>query len=66
MGHKRFLNDDHPFRKYTKSFNGEQEFGDPPKPLSGEDIFKRLSQLKNQFENKLQNKDEEKGKKKEK
>ena len=46
-GHRRSLNNHHQFHMYKKSFNGEQEFGDPPKPLSGEEIYEKDYQLKN-------------------
>ena len=58
MGHRRFLDNDHPYRRYRKSFNGEQEWGSAPKPLSGEEIFEEVSQVITQFGKKPRNKAE--------
>ena len=49
MGHRRFLDNDYSYQRYRKSFNGEQEWGSAPKPLSGGDIFKEVSQVITQF-----------------
>lgn len=43
--HRRFLHASHPYRRQKKSFNGEQEFGTTPKPLSGSDILKAVNGL---------------------
>ena len=43
------FDNDHPYRKYRKSFNGEQELGSTPKPLSGKEIYEKVSQVITQF-----------------
>ena len=40
-GHRRFLPANHLFRKQKKAFDGKQEFGSPPKILTGEEILKK-------------------------
>lgn len=45
MGHCRFLPLAHPFRKLKKIFNGKQEWNDPPKTLSGQEIFNRKRRM---------------------
>lgn len=34
MGHRKYLDRDHAFRRQKKAFNGEPEFGEAPKPLT--------------------------------
>ena len=55
MGHRLFSDNDHPYQRYIKSFNGEQEWGSAPKPLSGEEIYEKVSQVITQFGKKPQN-----------
>ncbi|KAG8371277.1 hypothetical protein BUALT_Bualt13G0070800 [Buddleja alternifolia] len=47
MGHRRFLNDDHPYRKDVKSFDGNVECGKAPLPLTG-DMLQHKTMAKNQ------------------
>ncbi|XP_058768330.1 uncharacterized protein LOC131642060 [Vicia villosa] len=41
LGHQKFLNRYHPYRRLRKAFNGEQEHGVAPKPLTGEEVYQR-------------------------
>ncbi|XP_058195233.1 uncharacterized protein LOC131311699 [Rhododendron vialii] len=45
-GHRKFLPRYHPYRKQKKAFNGEQEFGEPPLPLSGEEVLREVEGIK--------------------
>ncbi|KAA0063971.1 transposase [Cucumis melo var. makuwa] len=42
MGHRKYLPSHHPYRRQKKAFDGNQEHGTPPLPLSGETIYNRL------------------------
>lgn len=44
--HKRFLHRNHPYRKQKRAFDGKQEPGLAPKPLTGHDILKRVVGIK--------------------
>ncbi|XP_015953805.1 uncharacterized protein LOC127747539 [Arachis duranensis] len=44
-GHRRFLNQRHRFRLNRVRFNGEQEFRNPPKRLSGLDILEQVKDI---------------------
>ncbi|XP_058746192.1 uncharacterized protein LOC131619068 [Vicia villosa] len=41
LGHRKFLNRYHPYRRLRKAFNGEQEYGVAPKPLTEEEVYQR-------------------------
>ncbi|XP_027108997.2 uncharacterized protein [Coffea arabica] len=43
MGHRRYLEMNHPFRKDAKSFNGAVEYGKPPRRLMGSTILDELA-----------------------
>ncbi|XP_027156993.1 uncharacterized protein LOC113758246 [Coffea eugenioides] len=43
MGHRRYLEMNHPFRKVAKSFNGAVEYGKPPGRLMGSTILDELA-----------------------
>ena len=45
MDHRRFLDNDHPYRRYRNSFNGEQELDSTPKTLSGDKIYEKVIQV---------------------
>ena len=62
QGHRRYLDQNHPYRRQKAAFNGEQEFGCAPTPLSGEQVLRQQEQLK--FEVKKSNKVESVWKKK--
>ncbi|KAA0040643.1 transposase [Cucumis melo var. makuwa] len=42
MGHRKYLPRHHPYRRQEKAFDGNQEHGTPPLPLSGETIYNKL------------------------
>ncbi|KAA0041519.1 transposase [Cucumis melo var. makuwa] len=42
MGHRKYLPNNHPYRRQKKAFDDNQEHGTPPLPLSGETIYNRL------------------------
>ncbi|KAI9198176.1 hypothetical protein LWI28_011405 [Acer negundo] len=46
-GHRKFLPINHPYRRLKKVFNGEQEFGSPPEPLSGEKVLEKVEGIEN-------------------
>lgn len=45
IGHRRFLPQDHSFRKQRVTFNGEQEFRPPHVSLTGEEVFRKVDGL---------------------
>ncbi|XP_070003065.1 uncharacterized protein [Nicotiana sylvestris] len=45
LGHRAFLPHDHPFRKYKKSFSGEEEHRAMPTPLSGVEVLEELREF---------------------
>ena len=47
--HRRFLPRYHPYRSQKKQFYGQPEFGNPPRPLTGEQVFQRVKNLKVKF-----------------
>ncbi|XP_042459548.1 uncharacterized protein LOC122043134 [Zingiber officinale] len=49
MGHRRFLNSDHVFRKNAQFFDGTEEHGRPPPILSGDMVINELKILKFTF-----------------
>ncbi|XP_042465731.1 uncharacterized protein LOC122048202 [Zingiber officinale] len=49
MGHRRFLNSDHVFRKNAQFFDGTEEHGRPPPILSGDMVINELKYLKFTF-----------------
>ncbi|KAL8108676.1 hypothetical protein AgCh_024949 [Apium graveolens] len=49
QGHHRYLDLYHPYRRQMKAFNGEQEFGCAPEPLSGEKVLGQQQQLRFSF-----------------
>ncbi|KAA0054271.1 hypothetical protein E6C27_scaffold131G002270 [Cucumis melo var. makuwa] len=42
MEHRKYLPSHHPYKRQKKAFDGNQEHGTPPLPLSGETIYNRL------------------------
>ena len=48
-GHRRFLPANHSFRKEKKAFDGKQEFGSPPKILTGEEILRKINGICNSW-----------------
>ncbi|XP_024043030.1 uncharacterized protein LOC112099792 [Citrus clementina] len=49
IDHRRFLPLGHLFRKLKKVFNGKQEWNEPPKTLSGEEIFNMVEDIDIKF-----------------
>ncbi|XP_074360834.1 uncharacterized protein LOC141701089 [Apium graveolens] len=49
QGHHRYLDLYHPYRRQRTAFNGEQEFGCAPEPLSGEEVLGQQQQLRFSF-----------------
>ncbi|XP_062074808.1 uncharacterized protein LOC133778801 [Humulus lupulus] len=45
MGHRKFLKSNHILRTWKKAFNGEQEFGEAPRPLSGSQVLEKMSKI---------------------
>ncbi|KAL4027982.1 hypothetical protein IC575_011172 [Cucumis melo] len=45
MGHRKYLPRYHPYRLQKKNFDGKQEHGKPPQPLSGEAIYFKLKEM---------------------
>ncbi|KAK2444968.1 hypothetical protein QL285_015951 [Trifolium repens] len=41
LGHRKFLNRYHPYRRLRKAFNGYPEDGVAPKPLTGEEVYQQ-------------------------
>ena len=63
IGHRRFLPHYHPYRKQKKAFNGKQEWRSAPKPLTGDEVLKRVEKIsfsigKNKVKSKTVDKDE--------
>ena len=48
-GHQKYLPKDHKFRKQRKAFDGKDENGQPPKPLSGQEVLARVSCITNEW-----------------
>ncbi|XP_073130868.1 uncharacterized protein [Henckelia pumila] len=49
MGHRKFLNSDHEFRKNAQHFDGTEEYGRPPPILSGDSVINELKNFKLKF-----------------
>lgn len=46
LGHRRYLPMNHSWRKNRTMFNGEEEYDQPPRELSGEDILMQLTKVR--------------------
>ena len=55
MGHRRILDNDNSYQRYRKSFNSVQEWDSASKPLSGEEIYEKVSQVITHLGKKPQN-----------
>ncbi|XP_074356408.1 uncharacterized protein LOC141696122 [Apium graveolens] len=53
QGHRRYLPRHHPYRRKKAAFNGEQEFGQPRQPLSGEQVLEQQEKIKFTFGNEV-------------
>jgi hypothetical protein len=49
LGHRRFLNTKHRYRKWRKAFNGKSEEGRAPLPITGDEIYEKVKLLSNKF-----------------
>ncbi|XP_050902383.1 uncharacterized protein LOC127112997 [Lathyrus oleraceus] len=49
LGHRRFLNHNHPYRRLKKAFNGYQEYKVAPKALTGEEVYHRVRNISVSF-----------------
>ncbi|XP_028800088.1 uncharacterized protein LOC114755378 [Neltuma alba] len=45
LGHRRFLERGHPYRRKKKEFNGFQEYRDPPEPLTADQVYERVKDI---------------------
>ncbi|KAA0054101.1 hypothetical protein E6C27_scaffold131G00070 [Cucumis melo var. makuwa] len=45
MGQRKYLPRHYPYRLQKKNFDGKQEHGNPPQPLSGETIYFKLKEM---------------------
>ncbi|XP_074355988.1 uncharacterized protein LOC141695657 [Apium graveolens] len=46
QGHRRYFPRHHPYRKKKAAFNGQQEFGQPKQPLSGQEVLAQQENIK--------------------
>ncbi|XP_074356190.1 uncharacterized protein LOC141695880 [Apium graveolens] len=53
QGHRRYLPLHHPYRRQKAAFNGQQEFGQPRRTLSGEEVLAEKEQIKFEFGKKM-------------
>ncbi|XP_074342124.1 uncharacterized protein LOC141679551 [Apium graveolens] len=53
QGHCRYLPLHHPYRTQKAAFNGQQEFGQPRRTLSGEEVLAEQEQIKFEFGKKM-------------
>ncbi|XP_074346873.1 uncharacterized protein LOC141685682 [Apium graveolens] len=53
QGHRRYLPRHHPYRRKKAVFNGEQEFGQPHQPFSGEQVLEKQEKIKFTFRNEV-------------
>ncbi|XP_074323278.1 uncharacterized protein LOC141660213 [Apium graveolens] len=53
QGHRRYLPLHHPYRRQKAAFNGQQEFGQPRRTLSGEEVLVEQEQIKFEFGKKM-------------
>ena len=56
MGHRRYLPKDHKYRRNKAGFDGNEEWGDPPMILNGNQVWNEVSQIVNDFGKSLQGK----------
>ena len=47
--HRRYLSNDHPFRKQTKTFNGKEEMRTAKEPMTGEEIYDEVKNINNEW-----------------
>ncbi|XP_074374547.1 uncharacterized protein LOC141714955 [Apium graveolens] len=49
LGHRRYLDEHHPYRRQQIAFDGQQELGYAPEPLNGEEVLMQQQQLEFSF-----------------
>ena len=49
LGHRRFLDRHHPYRRLRKRFNGFPEHASAPIPLTGEEVYRRVARVTVEF-----------------
>ncbi|PNX72846.1 hypothetical protein L195_g028743, partial [Trifolium pratense] len=49
LGHRRFLNSKHRYRKWTQAFNGKSEEARAPLFLTGDELHEKVKHLSNKF-----------------
>ena len=49
LGHRRFLDRHHPYRRLRKRFNGFPEHASAPIPLTGEEVYRRVARVTVKF-----------------
>ncbi|XP_019178917.1 PREDICTED: uncharacterized protein LOC109174085 [Ipomoea nil] len=42
LGHRRFLDRAHPYRRLKKAFNEQQDYTDAPQPMTGIEVYERV------------------------
>ncbi|XP_019183937.1 PREDICTED: uncharacterized protein LOC109178839 [Ipomoea nil] len=42
LGHRRFLDRAHPYRRLKKAFNGQQDYTDAPQSMTGIEVYERV------------------------
>ena len=55
LGHRRYLPQNHLYRRQRAAFNGEQELGQARQPLSGEEVLSQQEQIKFEFGKEVRN-----------
>ncbi|XP_074293482.1 uncharacterized protein LOC141620536 [Silene latifolia] len=45
LGYRRFLEDDHSYRRQQKAFNGKPEHRPPPKILTGNEVYEKVKDI---------------------
>ncbi|XP_019173250.1 PREDICTED: uncharacterized protein LOC109168723 [Ipomoea nil] len=51
LGHRRFLDRAHPYRRLKKAFNGQQDYTDAPQPMTGIEVYERVKGINVTFGN---------------
>jgi len=49
LRHQRFLKSHHPYRRLKKTFNGHQDTGSPPTPLTGVEVYQKVNSIGHTF-----------------
>jgi len=49
LRHRRFLKIHHPYQRLKKAFNGHQETGSPPTPLTSVEVYEKINNIDHTF-----------------